>query len=86
MGISWAKIGGTQFTAYMAILNLSTSLGTKIAGPLEAVIGTEQLFLMVPLCSLLALVPLVLIDPYQTKRVFGGADPTAAADVAPGPL
>ena len=82
MGISWAKIGGTQFTAYMALLNLSTSIGTKIVGRLEAAIGTEQVFLTVPVCAIISLLPLILIDEQETSRVLGGAV-SADPDVAP---
>ena len=31
MGVSWPAIAATQFTAYMALLNLSLTSGTKLA-------------------------------------------------------
>ena len=36
MGISWKLVAATQFTAYMALMNLSMFTGNKLAGPLEA--------------------------------------------------
>jgi PAT family beta-lactamase induction signal transducer AmpG len=86
MGISWAKIGGTQFTAYMAMLNLSTSIGTKIAGPLEVAVGSEELFLVVAVAQIVGVLPLIFIDRSQVKRVLGGGVATPDSDVAPTPL
>jgi PAT family beta-lactamase induction signal transducer AmpG len=86
MGISWSKIGGTQFTAYMAMLNLSTSIGTKIAGPLERSLGSEQLFLVVGVASVLAALPLLVIDRTETRRVLGPGEKTMTSDVAPTPV
>jgi MFS transporter, PAT family, beta-lactamase induction signal transducer AmpG len=83
MGISWSKIGGTQFTAYMAMLNLSTSIGTKIAGPLENALGSEKLFLVVSLISVAAALPLLVIDRTETRRVLGASEKTTDSDVAP---
>ena len=36
MNVSDRRVAASQFTAYMALLNLSIFLGNKVAGPLEA--------------------------------------------------
>ena len=36
MNVSDRRVAASQFTAYMALLNLSTVTGQAIAGPLEA--------------------------------------------------
>ncbi|MBI9016386.1 MAG: MFS transporter [Phycisphaerae bacterium] len=37
MGVSWPKVAATQFTAYMAIMNFSTTIGAKFAGIVKTI-------------------------------------------------
>jgi PAT family beta-lactamase induction signal transducer AmpG len=71
MGVSWVRVAGTQFTAYMALLNLSRSLGNLAAGPMDEYLEYGEMFI---LCGVfLAGVSLLLpfIDPGQTRRDLG---------------
>lgn len=36
MDVSWKRVGGSQFSGYMALLNLSMVIAYKLAGPVEA--------------------------------------------------
>lgn len=87
MGISWPKVGATQFTAYMALLNLGTTLGHKVAGRLDDAFDYGELYFIAAGFTLLLTVPVALIDPHQTRRLLGDgehdAPQPATAAVAP---
>ena len=42
MKITWSEVGGTQFTAYMAMMNLSAIIGYQLTEPLEVGIVTPH--------------------------------------------
>ncbi len=46
MTISWPRVAATQFTAYMALLNLSTTCGSWIAGRVSAGVGIATAFVV----------------------------------------
>ena len=71
MSIAWPRVGATQFTAYMALLNLSTTLGQWTAGPLDARFDYQELFLMCGAAQIAITVLLLLVDPNQTRRLLG---------------
>ena len=73
--VSWPVVAGTQFTAYMAILNLSTSTGQWLAGPIESV-GVVMAFMLFGGFQIATVVLLPFIDIHQTRRVFGDVSPT----------
>ena len=75
MTVSWPVVAGTQFTAYMAILNLSTSTGQWLAGPIESV-GVVMAFMLFGGFQIATVVLLPFIDIHQTRRVFGDVSPT----------
>ena len=66
MQISWTRAAATMFTCYMAMANLSTTLGTRLAGRLEDVLSYDMVFIIVGLITLL---PLVFLLPIQTEKV-----------------
>lgn len=76
MSISWPRVGATQFTAYMAMMNFSNSIGSLGAGhtPENASI-TSCLYIAAGI-QLVIILPLLLISPNQTREVLG--DGTAA--------
>lgn len=45
MGVSWPAVAASQFTAYMALQNLSNTLGAKCAGMLDAALGSGQIYI-----------------------------------------
>ncbi len=72
MAVSWPRVAATQFTAYMAMMNLSTTVGHWIAGPLDEALDYQGLYLAAALLQ--ATAPLALlwwIDPAQTRRELG---------------
>jgi MFS transporter, PAT family, beta-lactamase induction signal transducer AmpG len=81
MSISWPRVGATQFTAYMAMLNLSTTIGQKFAGPLDDRFDSPTLFLLCGGAQIAIIVLLPLVDPQQARRRFGVAavEPPAPA-------
>ena len=72
MTVSWPVVAGTQFTAYMAILNLSTTTGQWLAGPVESV-GIVLAFLIFGGFQIATVGLLPFIDIHQTRRVLGDA-------------
>ena len=58
MKISWTKSAATMFTSYMAISNMSSTTGSKLAGTLYNFIANDIAFIVV---GILAAVPLILL-------------------------
>lgn len=77
MGISWPVVAATQFTAYMALLNLSQTFGAKLAGPLSRWMSVSEIYLCAGIFQLGLVVLLAFIDPHQTRRLLG-RDPDSA--------
>ncbi len=77
MGIAWPPVAATQFTAYMAMLNLSSGIGAKLASPLEASFDMRTIFIILSVYQLATLAILAAIDPLETRRRLGheSADP-----------
>ena len=73
MRVSWVRVAGTQFTAYMALLNLSRSIGNLSAGPLDEQLDYGEIFVLCGVFLFLVTLLLPLIDPGQTRRVLGGS-------------
>ena len=70
MSISWPRIAATQFTTYMALLNLSTTIGSYSAGQLSSSYTAAQILALAGIVQILIVLPVVLIDPKQTRRVL----------------
>ena len=58
MKISWTKSAATMFTSYMAISNMSSTTGSKLAGTLTNYISNDTIFIFV---GVLAAIPLVFL-------------------------
>lgn len=71
MGLAWPPVAATQFTVYMALLNVSNGVGASIAGPLKAAMEMPMLFVAFGVFQLLTLALIVLIDPTETRRRLG---------------
>lgn len=76
MGIAWKPIAATQFTAYMAMLNLSNGVGARLAGTMEATFSMPTLFAVFGVYQLMGLLILFWIDPSETRRVLGESEST----------
>ena len=70
MSISWPRIAATQFTTYMAFLNLSTTLGSYSAGLLSNDYTATEILMFAGIIQALIVLPVLLIDPRQTRRVL----------------
>jgi PAT family beta-lactamase induction signal transducer AmpG len=71
MTVSWPKVAATQFTAYMAILNLSTVIGLKLSGTIDATFSLPVIFVGAGLLQLAAIVVFPFIDVHQARRELG---------------
>ena len=63
MQISWTQAAATMFTSYMALANLSTTMGTRLAGKLDGVLPFDNVFILVGIFTILPLGLLILINP-----------------------
>ena len=82
MDISWPRVAASQFTAYMAMLNLSTVMGNWLAPGLSEALSTDTLFIVIGAANLSLIALLPLIDLGQTRRVLGGDEDPAAQRAA----
>ncbi len=75
MAVSWPRVAATQFTAYMALLNLSTTIGLKLAGPLDARLDAATIYLIAGglQASIVLLLPAVAL---RTRRPEVARGPT----------
>lgn len=68
MRITWSEVGGTQFTGYMAMMNLSAIIGYQIAAPLSKRFDYPTLFLIAAVFETLIIATALFIDPDETRR------------------
>jgi MFS transporter, PAT family, beta-lactamase induction signal transducer AmpG len=68
MDLSWPRIAGSQFAAYMALLNFSTTLGYQFAAKANALWEFHGVYLVAAAIQLAGTLILVPIDPRQTRR------------------
>ena len=71
MSISWPRVAATQFTAYMALMNLSTTIGSYTAGMLSSRLSILEILIVAGVLQAILVLPVLLIDPKQTRRVLG---------------
>ena len=70
MRITWSEVGGTQFTAYMAMMNLSAIIGYQLTGPIASRFDYPTLFLIAALLETLVILAALFIDPDETRRTL----------------
>jgi len=71
MNVTWPKVGATQFTLYMALLNFGALFGLKMAGYFEENFTFTTTIMIGGTCQLLIAFVLPYIDPGQTRRELG---------------
>ena len=71
MNVTWPKVGATQFTLYMALLNFGALFGLKMAGYFEENFTYTTTIMIGGSCQLLIAFDLPFIDPGQTRRELG---------------
>lgn len=70
MGVSWPAVAASQFTAFMALLNLGRTLGAKLAGTFED-LGARSTYLAIGAFQIALVLILIPIDPQQNRRELG---------------
>lgn len=83
MAVSWPVVAGTQFTAYMAFLNLSTAIGSKLAGWLGDM-NYQTIYICAGLIQLSSILFVLFINPQQSKAVFSTDCEQSEQDNSPG--
>ena len=81
MRITWSEIGGTQFTTYMALMNLSAIIGYQLTDPLASRFDYTTLFLIAAVLETLMIGAALFIDPNETRRALGVS--SSPSDFAP---
>ncbi len=71
MRITWSEIGGTQFTTYMALMNLSAIIGYQLTDPLASRFDYTTLFLIAAVLETLMIGAALFIDPNETRNELG---------------
>ena len=71
MHISWTKSAATMFTSYMAISNMSSTMGNKIAGYIKEWITFDMTFILSGILALVPLIFLIWINPDFIVKVKG---------------
>lgn len=64
MSIASPRVAATQFTAYMALLNLSTTIGLRLAGPLDGRFEPATIYLVAGVLQ----AAMVLVLPFTVVR------------------
>ena len=77
MKITWSEVGGTQFTAYMAMMNLSAIIGYQLTDPFASRFDYPTLFLIAAVLETLIIIAALFIDPDETRRELGDVSPSA---------
>jgi PAT family beta-lactamase induction signal transducer AmpG len=80
MGVSWPKVAATQFTAYMAFMNLSRVFGSKCAPVINELLEFGAIYFAMGVFQILIVLPLPFIDPHQTRRALGGGNKPTERD------
>ena len=83
MKVTWGEVGGTQFTGYMAMMNLSAIIGYQLTGPLAERFDYPTLFLIGAALQTLVILAVLWIDPDQTRRELESPSPAEASASAP---
>lgn len=79
MKITWSEVGGTQFTAYMAMMNLSAVIGYSLTDMFASRFDYATLLLLAAVFESLIILAVLFIDPDETRRVLGEGAETEAA-------
>lgn len=73
MAVSWPRVAATQFTTYMALMNGSTAIGSYLAGVIGESTSIYQVLIIAGVLQIVMILPVLFIDPRQTRRVLGHA-------------
>jgi len=71
MHISWTKSAATMFTSYMAISNISSTMGNKFSGYIKELISLDMSFILLRIVALVPLIFLIWMNPDSISRGKG---------------
>ena len=72
MRLTWSKVGGTQFTAYMSLFNLSGVIAYGLTGRMIEVFNYSTAIYIGAALTMLTVIMLIFIDEDETDRVLEG--------------
>jgi MFS family permease len=72
MRLTWSKVGGTQFTAYMSLFNLSGVIAYTLTGRLIQIFDYSSAIYFGAILTMVTVVMLIFIDEDETDRVLEG--------------
>ena len=73
MRVTWAEVGGTQFTGYMAMMNLSAIIGYQLAPIFAERYNYQTIFYIAALLETFVVLAALFIDPEETDRTLKNA-------------
>ena len=73
MRVTWAEVGGTQFTGYMAMMNLSAIIGYQLAPLFAERYNYQTIFYIAAVLETFVVLAALYIDPKETDRTLGTA-------------
>jgi PAT family beta-lactamase induction signal transducer AmpG len=68
MGIATPQVAGSQFAAYMALINVGSTFGLRQAGALDDVLDYPGIYALAGAVQIAVTVLLAFIDPGETRR------------------
>ena len=74
MRLTWSKVGGTQFTAYMSLFNLSGVFAYTLTERMISVFDYKSAIYIGAALTLITVFMLVFIDEDETDRILEGDD------------
>ena len=72
MRLTWSKVGGTQFTAYMSLFNLSGVFAYTLTGRLIAIFDYSSAIYLGAILTMVTVIMLIFIDENETDRILEG--------------
>lgn len=70
MDVSWPRIAATQFTAYMALANLGSTIGYKLAATVNEHLDYQEIYVTASCVQLAVTAILLIVDPGQARRTL----------------
>jgi len=70
MRVTWAEVGGTQFTGYMAMMNLSAIIGYQLAPIFAERYNYQTIFYIAAVLETFVVLAALFIDPEETDRML----------------
>jgi PAT family beta-lactamase induction signal transducer AmpG len=70
MRVTWAEVGGTQFTGYMAMMNLSAIIGYQLAPMFAERYNYQTIFYIAAVLETFVVLAALFIDPEETDRTL----------------